>query len=207
MIYKKNMTLSKATTHVSFIIGLLITLKTHSASLIFEPGLGYKQEQLKLTTLTPSTTTKYSMNSPVASLKIHLYSSTGVSLGIAGEYSSGKAETDPTTVDRPEFTHFIGSFQLGVSAMESMKIYLGYAPSNNLEFKTNASFTGFSLKGNSYLAGVVLYPFHRFAIGTQYTVSIYKEIIGANYLSSKDTDLHFQKMDSQDISFTISYLM
>lgn len=194
-------------THIIFSIIMTFSTIAQAGAFIIEPGLGYKQETLKLTDKNTQAITKYSMYSGLASLKLQMYSGTGVSLGLSGEYSSGKADIEPSVTDRPEFTHFIGSFQLGVSAMESMKLYLGYAPMNELEFKNNLTFTGFKLKGSSYQAGIVFYPFHRFALGTQYNINIYKEISGQNYTLGKDVDLYFQKMDSQDLSFTLSYLL
>jgi len=195
-------------TNASLIITAVLSFSTiaNAGTFIIEPGVGYKQEILKLTDKNTQAITKYSMYSGLASLKLQMYSGTGVSLGLAGEYSSGKADIMPTVTDRPEFTHFIGSFQLGVSAMESMKLYLGYAPMNELEFKSNLSFTGFKIKGSSYQAGIVFYPLNRFALGAQYNINIYNEISGNNFTLGKDVDLYYQKMDSQDLSFTLSYL-
>ncbi len=65
---------------------------TGSGSFIFEPGIGYKEETLKLTDLSNSIT-KYSMKGPVASLKLGLQSAAGVSLLLAGEQVQGVAES------------------------------------------------------------------------------------------------------------------
>ena len=147
--------------YTACIATLFNSSKSFSAAFIIEPGLGYKQEVIKLTDKNTKLITKLSAGAPTASLKLLLYSSTGVSLGLAGEYSKGQVDLEPAVNPKPDFTHMIGSFQLGVSAMDSMKIYLGYAPVNNFETVTNSSFTGFKLSGSSYIAGIALYPYHR----------------------------------------------
>lgn len=192
---------------------LLVTTSGFSAQanrgggdFIIEPGIGYKEESLKLTTLSNSLTT-YSLKGPVGSLKIGVQSSAGVSLLLFGEQISGKAEIDPTTTDKPKFTHTIAGFQVGVSAMNAMKIYLGYAPVNKLEFKDEGSFSGFTLSGHTYQAGVMFFPFRFVGLGVQYNINQYKEIEGVNYSASKEVDDHFSKIDSQDLSYSLSIML
>jgi len=192
--------------YTACIATLFNSSKSFSAAFIIEPGLGYKQEVIKLTDKNTKLITKLSAGAPTASLKLLLYSSTGVSLGLAGEYSKGQVDLEPAVNPKPDFTHMIGSFQLGVSAMDSMKIYLGYAPVNNFETVTNSSFTGFKLSGSSYIAGIALYPYHRFGLNIQYNISTYKEISGANYSLGSEPTLYYDKIDSQDLSLIISYL-
>ena len=180
--------------------------KASAAAFIIEPGIGYKQEIIKLTDKNTKLVTQLSSGTPVASLKFHLYSSTGVSISLAGEYSKGQTEHEPLVEPKPEFNHFIGSFQLGVSAMDSMKIYLGYAPVNNFETQTSTSFTGFKLKGLTYIAGIALYPYRRFGLNFQYNMSTYSEISGKNYGLGTDTALYYEKIDSQDFSAVLSYM-
>jgi len=198
---------TKPTLFIACLITAFTSLNCFGAAFIIEPGLGYKQEIIKLTDKNTKLITKLYAGAPTATLKLLLYSSTGVSLGIAGEYSKGQIELDPTVTPKPDFTHLIGSFQLGVSAMDSMKIYLGYAPTNNFEAITSSTFTGFKLSGSSYIAGIALYPFHRFGLNIQYNVSTYKEISGANYTIGSDPALYYDKVDSQDLSLIISYLL
>ena len=192
--------------YTACIATLFNSSKSFSAAFIIEPGLGYKQEVIKLTDKNTKLITKLSAGAPTASLKLLLYSSTEVSLGLAGEYSKGQVDLEPAVNPKPDFTHMIGSFQLGVSAMDSMKIYLGYAPVNNFETVTNSSFTGFKLSGSSYIAGIALYPYHRFGLNIQYNISTYKEISGANYSLGSEPTLYYEKIDSQDLSLIISYL-
>lgn len=177
-----------------------------AGAVIIEPGIGYKEETLKLTTLSNSLT-KYSMKGPVASLKLGVQSAAGVSLLLAGEQLRGKAEIDGNLTDKPAFTHTIAGFQIGVSAMNAMKIYLGYSPMNTLAFETEGSVQEMTLKGQTYTAGVMFFPFRYVGLGVQYNVNQFKEIEGPAYTAGKDVDLYFDKIDSTDLSFTLSIML
>lgn len=198
--------------HAIVLSVLLVTTSGFSAkangggAFIFEPGIGYKEETLKLTDLSQNLT-KLSMKGPVGSLKVGVQSSAGVSLNLVGEQFSGKAELDPTSTDKPKFTHTIAGFQVGVSAMNAMKIYLGYAPYNKLELKDEGSFTGYTLSGHTYQAGVMFFPFRFIGLGVQYNINQYKEIEGTQFTSGKEVDTYFDKIDSQDLSFTLSIML
>lgn len=184
-----------------------ITSKAKAAgAFITEPGIGYKEETLKLTDLSQNLT-KISMTGPVGSLKIGVISAAGVSLLLAGEQMSGKAEIEGNLTDKPKFSHTIAGFQIGVSAMNAMKIYLGYSPLNKLKFEDEGSFQGFTLSGQTYTAGVMFFPFRFVGLGVQYNINQFKEIEGANYTSSKEIDDHFDKVDSTDLSFTLSIML
>ncbi len=184
-----------------------ITSKAKAAgAFIIEPGIGYKEETLKLTDLSQALT-KYSMTGPVASLKLGVTSAAGVSLLLAGEQISGKAKIEGNEIDKPKFTHTIAGFQVGVSAMNAMKIYLGYSPLNKLKFEDEGSLQGFTLSGHTYTAGVMFFPFRFVGLGVQYNINQFKEIEGANYTSSKEVDDHFDKIDSTDLSFTLSIML
>lgn len=147
------------------------------------------------------------MTGPVGSLKIGVISAAGVSLLLAGEQMSGKAEIEDNLTDKPKFSHTIAGFQIGVSAMNTMKIYLGYSPLNKLKFADEGSFQGFTLSGQTYTAGVMFFPFRFVGLGVQYNINQFKEIEGANYTSSKEIDDHFDKVDSTDLSFTLSIML
>jgi hypothetical protein len=177
-----------------------------SGSFIFEPGIGYKEETLKLTDLS-SNLTKFSMKGPVASLKIGVQSAAGVSLLLAGEQAQGTAEIEGNLTDKPKFSHTVAGFQVGVSAMNAMKIYLGYSPFNKLKLEDEDTYDGFTLSGQSYTAGVMFFPFRFIGLGVQYNVNQFKEIEGANYTSSKDVTDHFDKIDSTDLSLTLSIML
>lgn len=177
-----------------------------AGAFIFEPGIGYKEESLKLTDLS-NNLTKFSMMGPVASLKIGVQSAAGVSLLLAGEQSKGKAEIDGNTLEKPEFAHTIAGFQVGVSAMNAMKIYLGYSPLNKLKLEDADTFQGFTLSGQTYTAGVMFFPFRFVGLGVQYNVNQFKEVEGPQYSSSKEVDDHFDKIDSTDLSFTLSIML
>lgn len=177
-----------------------------AGSVIIEPGIGYKEETLKLTDLS-NDLTKFSMKGPVASLKIGVQSAAGVSLLLAGEQIKGKAEIDGNTLEKPDFSHTVAGFQVGVSAMNAMKIYLGYSPLNKLQFEDAGSFQGFTLSGHTYTAGLMFFPFRYIGLGVQYNVNQFKEVDGPQYSGSKEVDDHFDKIDSTDLSFTLSIML
>lgn len=180
------------------------TTKANAAgAVIIEPGIGFKEETLKLTDLSQNLT-KYSMKGPVASLKLGVSSAAGVSLLLAGEQIKGKAEINGNLTDKPEFTHTIAGFQIGVSALNAMKIYLGYSPLNKLEIETAGSVQGLTLSGQTYTAGVMFFPFRYIGLGAQYNINQFKEVEGSQFLLGKDVDLYFDKIDSTDLSFTLS---
>lgn len=190
---------------------LLVTTTRNSAfanqsAFIIEPGIGYKQESLKLTDLS-NNLTKYTLNGPMGSLKIGVQSSAGVSLALSAEQSSGQIMTEPEMTDKPKFSHTIAGFQIGVSALNTMKIYLGYSPYNKLELKNQGSFTGFTLSGHTYQAGVVFFPFRYVGLGVQYNVNQYQQVSGVDYTSGKEVDTYFDQIDSQDLSISLSIML
>lgn len=204
----KDMTKNKV---ILFLVLLVTTTSISSnaaggGGFLIEPGIGYKQETLKLTDLSQNLT-QYKFSGPMMSLKLGVLSSTGVSLAIVGERSSGKVEIDPVVTDKPKFSHTIAGFQIGVSAMNAMKIYLGYAPYNQFEVETNTSAAGFKLSGHTYQAGVMFFPFQYIGLGAQYNVNQYNEVSGSQFTSGKDTNLYFDKIDSQDLSFSLSIFL
>ena len=179
------------------------TLTAKADFFIFEPGIGQKQENIKLTTLA-STESELKLKALVTTLKVGIRSPTGVSLVLAGEYSKGKAEIEPNETEKPEFNHLIAGFQVGVQAMGAMKIYLGYAPHNQLELKDAGAFSGFKFSGNTYQAGLMFYPFKFLGLGAQYNIHQYKEVTGSQFNSGKDVKTYFDKIDSQDLSFLLA---
>lgn len=177
-----------------------------AGAVIIEPGIGYKEETIKLTSLSKSLT-KITMKGPVASLKLGVQSAAGVSLLLAGEQLRGKAEIEGNSTDKPDFTHTIAGFQVGVSAMNAMKIYLGYSPLNKLAFEAEGSLQEYTLSGHTYTAGVMFFPFRYIGLGIQYNVNVFKEVEGPQYTASKEVDDHFDKIDAQDLSFTLSIML
>ncbi len=192
--------------HLRNILGFSIMFSSFAAKadfFIFEPGIGQKQENVKLTTLA-LTESELKLKALVTTLKMGIRSPSGVSLVLAGEYSKGKAELEPNLTDKPEFNHLIAGFQVGVQAMGAMKIYLGYAPHNQLELKNEGTFQGFKLKGNTYQAGLIFYPFKFLGLGAQYNIHQYKEITGSQFTLGPDVKKYFDKIDSQDLSFLLA---
>ncbi len=194
------------------ILTFLITLTTTQAfaegAFIIEPGLGYRQETLKTTSIQQvKTETKY--KGALGSLKFGYYTSTGISLSAIGEFSSGTAEQESlSTVQEIRMTHHYLGLQLGVSAMSSLKIYLGYSPVNELETKNESQLNSqFKLKGHTYQAGLQLFPWSRVGLGIQYNIHQYQEIFGPQYLLGTDPTLYFEKIDSQDVIFILNILI
>lgn len=175
------------------------------ASYIIEPTVGYRQETLKLTDLL-SNQTQIKMNSPLYGLKLGVLSATGISLDLAASRSSGHAEYEPTVTESPEYTHNVGSVQIGVNAAGILKITLGYILQDELEIQTNTSVAGFKLSGQGYQAGLMTFPFPRVGFGVLYNVHQFKEISGAAYINGPDLKNYFSKVDVQDISAHLSIL-
>lgn len=192
--------------HFRNLFVLLITTSCLTAKadfFIFEPGIGQKDETLKLTDVTTQET-KLKLKGLVTTLKLGIRSPSGVSLVLAGEYSKGQADIEPAPTEQPDFSHLIAGFQVGVQAMGAMKIYLGYAPHNELELKDAGAFSGYKLSGNTYQAGLMFYPFKFLGLGAQYNIHQYKEITGSQFNSGKDVKTYFDKIDSQDLSFLLA---
>lgn len=177
-----------------------------NGSLIIEPGIGYKEESLKLTDLSQDLT-KTTMKGPVGSLKLGFLSAAGVSLLLAGEQFTGKAEVEGNATDKPKFTHTVAGFQVGVSAMNAMKIYLGYSPLNKLKFEEAGTLPEMTLSGHTYTAGLMFFPFRYLGLGAQYNIHQFKEVEGPQFSNGKDVDLYFDKIDSTDLSFTLSIML
>lgn len=192
--------------HFRSLLVLLIAtscLNAQADFFIFEPGIGQKDETLKLTNLLEQES-KYKLKGLVTTLKLGIRSPSGVSLVLAGEYSKGQADIEPVPTEKPDFSHLIAGFQVGVQAMGAMKIYLGYAPHNELELKDAGAFSGFKLSGNTYQAGLMFYPFTFLGLGAQYNIHQYKEVSGSQFNSGKDVKTYFDKIDSQDLSFLLA---
>lgn len=192
--------------HFRNLLVLLITtscLNAQADFFIFEPGIGQKDETLKLTNLLEQES-KYKLKGLVTTLKLGIRSPSGVSLVLAGEYSKGQADIEPAPTEKPDFSHLVAGFQVGVQAMGAMKIYLGYAPHNELELKDAGAFSGFKLSGNTYQAGLMFYPFTFLGLGAQYNIHQYKEVSGSQFNSGKDVKTYFDKIDSQDLSFLLA---
>lgn len=186
--------------------GITSKAKAASGAFIIEPGIGYKEESLKLTDLSQNLT-KYTMTGPVGSLKIGVTSAAGVSLLLTGEQMSGKAKIEGNEIDKPKFTHTIAGFQVGVSAMNAMKIYLGYSPLNKLEFEDAGTVQGLTLSGHTYTAGVMFFPFRFVGLGVQYNINQFKEVEGDQFTSGKEVDTYYDKIDSTDLTFTLSIML
>ena len=176
-----------------------------SAVFMIEPSVGYRQETLKTTTIS-QTESQLKLNAPTFGLKLGFASPIGISFDISGQQTSGKASSEPAVNEEPEFSHTVGSAQVGVSAMGILKIYLGYIFSSELDIKSTPSAEGFKMKGPGYQAGLMTFPFPRVGLGLQYSVHKFNEISGTNYTTGHEVKNYFEKIDNQDVSATLSIL-
>ncbi len=184
---------------------ILLFCSNSKAIFMIEPSVGIRQETLKTTTLS-QVDSQLKLNAPTFGLKLGFASPIGISFDISGQQTSGKAASEPAVNDEPEFTHTIGSAQVGVSAMGILKIYLGYIFSSQLEIKSTPSAEGFKMKGPGYQAGLMTFPFPRVGLGLQYNVHQFNEITGTNYTNGTEIKNYFEKIDVQDISASLSIL-
>ena len=187
-----------------FALGLTLIMNSQFAvaSAFIEPSIGYRSHILKLTDIT-SATTEIKMTTPVYGLKFGYSSPLGIDLNLAYDYSAGKAEILPAA-EKNDFTQTTGSVQLGVSALGTLKIYLGYGFLNELKIKQGITTSDMNLKGQAYQAGLQFKLFSRVMLGLQYNINQYKTIEGRNFILGEKIDSYFNKVDSQDYSMTLS---
>lgn len=175
-----------------------------NASAFVEPSIGYRTENLKLTDKS-NVETKYSMASPVFGLKLGFRSQLGVDVNLAGDYATGKASISPLE-EKNNFTHKKVAAELGISALGLMKIYLGYGFLNELKVEEGILNSEITLKGPAYHAGLQFQIFQGVYFTTQYSLNQYRSVEGKSFTNGESTDLYFNKLDSQDFSFTLSMI-
>lgn len=189
-------------TSLGFLLVISGSVAAH-ADVLFEPSVGYRTESLKLTDKNTTAETKLTMATPVYGLKLGYRSPLGIDINLAGDYSTGKATFSPLS-EKNNFTHTTMAAQLGISAMGLMKIYLGYGFSNELKVDAGTLNSDMKLKGNAYQAGLQFRVSQWFSIGGQYTLNQFSSIEGAAYGAGSSPDLYYSKVDSQDLSLTLS---
>ena len=190
---------------ILFPFSILLISNFSYATFIIEPSAGYRQETIKLTDLLQNQA-QIKINSPVFGLKLGFTNAFGISFDLAGSRSSGKADLTPTVAIPPDYTHAVGSAQIGVNAMGLLKIFLGYVVFDELELQSNSSFQGYKFKGQGFQAGLMTFPLPRLGIGLQYNVHQFKEISGTNYTLGPDIKNYYDKVDVQDVAATLSFL-
>ena len=186
-----------------FLGGLVFTQSSFSF-VHFEPMAGYQLQTLKLVDLT-NTTQEFKSDAPLVGAKFGIKTPFGISLELVGTYAEGKAKSTPTVTQDPNFTHTVGSVQLGVSAMYLMKLYLGYIFTSEYQIKSNALFPGLKLNGTGYQAGLAFYFFRNWTLSFNYNVHQFKKISGPTYLLGDDVKSYYSKSDLADVSTYLSY--
>ncbi len=187
-----------------FAVNLTVLVFSQSvfASTFFEPSIGYRSHNLKLTDLANSAT-EIKMATPVYGLKVGFRSLMGIDLNLAYDYSSGKAEISPA-MEKNDFSQSTASVQLGVSALGALKIYLGYGFLNELKIQQGLTSSDMNFKGQAYQAGLQFKVFPFVNLGLQYNINQYKTIQGKNFILGEKIDTYYNKVDSQDYSLTLS---
>lgn len=188
---------------------------TQASEFLFEPYVGYRYENVKMTNL-PTVlnlnpeTNHYNSSLPVYGLKLGYSSPIGIDLNLAGDISKGKINVTIDSLEsEAEYTHQMATVQMGVSALGILKLYIGYSFLNEykIEDYKNTNFTlikGFSLKGPAYLVGIQFKLLPYILIGAQYNFIEYKTISGIDGTSEENTNKYFSKIDSQDYSLYLS---
>ena len=182
---------------------LFYTQKSYSF-VHFEPMVGYQFQNLKLVNLT-NVSQEFKSDGTVFGAKIGLRTPIGISLDLAGTYSNGKSKPTPALTENPEFTQTVGSLQLGVSALNVMKLYLGTILTSEYQIKANAFTPGFKLNGIGYQAGVVFFVARNWALTVNYNVHQFKKVSGTAYVIGDDIKTYYTTNDLSDLSTFISY--
>ena len=192
--------------HISFFLLLITGLSAQafmSGSILFvEPSIGYRNETIKLTDKS-NAESQIKIGTPVYGLKIGYRTALAIDFNLAADYSSGKADMSPL-VEKNNFSHKMISAQLGINALGLMKIYLGYAFSNELQFEDGLLNLGYKLSGPAYIAGIQYRLFSSVFLGAQYNLNQFNSISGAQFTNGDKVDQYFNKLDLQDYSFSLS---
>ena len=184
---------------------LVLFLAQNSFSFVhFEPMAGYQFQNLKLVSVT-NVSQEFKSDGAVFGAKLGLRTPFGISLDLVGTYSNGKAKSTPAMSENPEFTQIVGSLQLGVSAMNIMKLYLGSILSSEYQIKANALTPGLKLNGFGYQAGVVFFISPRWAFTVNYNLHQFKKISGTAYTLGDDVKTYYTTNDLSDLSTLLSY--
>jgi hypothetical protein len=170
----------------------------------FEPMAGYQFQNLKLVDLTNSSQ-EFKTDGTVFGAKLGLRTPIGISLDLVGTYSNGTAKSTPSLTQNPDFTQLVGSLQLGVSAMNIMKLYLGSIFSSEYQIKANSFTSGMKLSGVGYQAGIILFISKNWAFTVNYNLHQFKKVAGETYNAGDDIKTYFTTHDLSDLSTFISY--
>ncbi len=170
----------------------------------FEPLVGYQFQTLKLVDLTNSTQ-EFKSDSPLVGAKFGVKTPFGVSLDLVGTYSEGKTKSTPAASEDPTFTHLVGAAQLGVSASNVMKLYLGTIFTTDYKINPNSLFPGMKLSGTGYQAGIAFFFARNFSFTLNYNIHQFKKITGTTYILGEDPKLYYSKNDLSDVSTFLSY--
>lgn len=187
----------------SLIVVFLFTQNSFSF-VHFEPLAGYQFQTLKLVDLA-NTAQDFKSDSPLVGAKFGVKTPFGVSLDLIGTYAEGKAKSTPVASFDPTFTHMVGAAQLGVSASNVMKLFLGYIFTTEYKINQNEIFPGLKLTGPGYQAGVAFFFARNFSFTINYNVHQFKKISGTTYNLGDDVKLYYTTHDLSDLATYLSY--
>lgn len=181
-------------------------LNLQAGVLFIEPSLGIRNQTLKLTSIPSGIETKIEAKStPTAGLKLGHQTQFGLDINLSGEYSKGTATADTLPTEKLNYTQKTGAVQLGVSAMNIIKIYLGYVALNEFIIEDSGLVSGFNISGTGYQAGIALFLTNNCTLDVQYNINNYKKITGLGFNSGDDISTYFSKVESQDYTIKLGY--
>lgn len=167
------------------------------------PNVGYKNETLKLTDLSGAET-QAKMNQPFYGLKVGLMTSTGVSLDVSGQIFSGKGTATQSGIDfETDFNHKAIAALIGVTAMNTFKISIGYILFNELSVKDLSSGTEAAFKGPGYQVGLGINLTQSISANLQYEIFQFNQVQISPSTSYQDIKDVFKSCDSQALSLNV----
>jgi hypothetical protein len=186
---------------------LLLSIQSQAGILggpvFIEPSLGYKVENLKLTDLAGVTTTEVKTATPSFGLKLSYRNTSGVEVGLWGEYVKGSASVS-TFANKNEFSKSAAGFSIGVNSLGFVKMFLGASLHNEFVIAQSDQTQETKYSGPSYQAGLVFRALPTLNIGAQYNLNQYNKVKGNAFLLGENIESYYSKVDNQDYSIFIS---
>lgn len=187
----------------SILFAVLLTASTSSfASFYLAPSAGYSQHTIKSTDAFSSTEVETKIESPIFGLSLGYQTIMGVTASLNGAYQTGKAKSTISgsgTVES-DIEHKKVSAQLGLNALSSFKLYLGYIVMNELTVKSQTPGNNQIYTGGGYLAGIEMVLTPSITLGVQYDLNQFQKIKSENTGNEVDVKTNFSKFDSQSLS-------
>ncbi len=190
---KKNLFLLIAST--------ILTTTAQAGLFQITPNIGYRNLTLKATDILNNSSETES-NNLFYGLKLGLMSGSGINFDIAGSLSSGKAKSTLSGFEtEQDLNHKIISASLGVTAMNTFKIFLGYIFIDELTIKTpSVPLSQIELTGPGFLVGVGVHMTQSISATLQYDVHQFNQVKLESVGQFQDIKTAYEKLDTQSIS-------